>query len=331
MGNERSSVSKNDAEERTSVPPARLEAESSLDEGDARRMDAEWHLAERLRPLTDDVLEEHLSLLELQRLATEHRRKDGEKDLPEHLAACPICLDLFQTLLEGTPVVSRNAMRRFENTPGAPRRWTRLRWFSSRQVLLRAAALVAILLGAGVLARPYVFPDPSVTGQGVLTLANGKVVAAGQAVPARRTVTMGPGAALALDDGGTAVRAETESEVSFSRSLRGNPQFVVHGGDVWVTAAKQKPGSAVVVRTPLGEIRVIGTKFRVTVEREKVLVHESKPERPGITKYATSISAVVVAVQEGIVSVRNRHEQASVSAGQTAVLRQNQLWIEVRR
>ncbi len=324
-------MSKNEAGNPTIKTPAQREADAALDEGEARRMAAEWHLAERLRPLTEAILKDHLNLQALQRLADEHRRNDGEKDLPEHLTACPICLDLFQTLLEGTPLVSRRAMKRFEETPGAPRRWAKLAWFTSSPILLRAAALVAILLGTGVLARPLVFPHPPVTTQGVFTLANGSTVPAGQSVPARRPFTMNAGAALALDDGGTAVRAETESNLSFSRSLRGNPQISVHGGDIWVSAAKQKPGSTIVIQTPLGEIRVIGTKFRVTVEKEKVVVHETRPERPEVTKYATNISAVVVTVQEGTVAVRNRSEQASVSAGQTAVMRQNQQWIEVRR
>ncbi|MEI6562893.1 MAG: FecR domain-containing protein [bacterium] len=323
-------MSKNEAENPTIKTPTQREAEASLDEGEAIRLAAEWHLAERLRPLTEATLKDHLTLQALQRLANEHRRNDGEKDLPEHLTACPICLDLFQTLLEGTPLVSRRAMKRFEETPGAPRRWTKLAWFTSSPILLRAAALAAIFLGAGVLVRPLLFSNPPVTTQGVFTLANGSTVPAGQAVPARREFTMNAGAAMVLDDGGTAVRAETASNLSFSRSLRGNPRFAVHSGDVWVTAAKQKPGSTIVVQTPLGEIRVIGTKFRVTVEKEKVVVHETRPERPEVTKYATNISAVVVAVQEGTVSVRTRSEQASVSVGQTAIMRQNQQWIEVR-
>ena len=301
-----------------------------LDEVAARRLGAKQRLAESLGQQAGDLSGNHLELPALQKLAAEHRQNPGEKNLPEHLTLCPICLDLFLAILDGFPAISRYTMARYENTPGAPRRRLFFGWLTSRQGVLSAAAALAVLLGAGLLYRSRVYANPPVSVQGVLTQANGQAVSAGQPLSSRQPFTMGSGAALALNDGGTSVRAESKTEMSFTRSLQGAPRFVMHGGDIWVHAAKQKPGSSIVVQTPLGDIRVIGTEFRVTVESEPVVVHENREGQTEVKKYAANISAVVVAVTEGTVSLRNSFEQVLVTAGQTAVMRQNQHWIEVR-
>lgn len=301
------------------------------DEGEVRKWGSALHLADALRPLADDLRDDHFGLPELQRLADDHRRTPGEKDLPGHLAVCPICLELFQSLLDGVPDVERPAMRRFETISGAPSRKTMAWWRSSGAVCWSAAALVALLLGSGILFRALAFPHSPFTAQGVVTRANGLPVLAGAAMPSGETVTLKQGARLELDDGGTSVRADAESTLSFDRTWRGNPRFVVHGGDVFIKAAKQKPGSSILVRTTLGDIRVVGTEFRVTVESEQVEVHESRPGQSKVLTYTDRISAVVVAVREGTVAVKNRHNQALVTAGETAVLRQAQPWIELRR
>ncbi|MEI6211530.1 MAG: FecR domain-containing protein [bacterium] len=301
-----------------------------LDESEARRLGANQRLAESLGQQAGDISSNHLELNELHGFATAHRQGHGEKTLPEHLLVCPICLDLFQAILAGDPRISRYTMLRYEHTPGAPRRRIFFAWMVSRQGALSAAAALAVLLGAGLLYQARVYANPPVSVQGVFTQANGQAVAAGQALASRQPFTMGSGAALELNDGGTSVRAEAESEMSFKRSLQGDPRFVMHGGDIWVHAAKQKPGSSILVQTPLGVIRVIGTEFRVTVESEPVLVHENREGQTEVKKYAANISAVVVDVKEGTVALRNSFEQVLVTAGHTAVMRQNQHWIEVR-
>lgn len=311
--------------------PDDLNSEGALAEGDAKRIGSTLHLAEGLRPQAGGDSEKHMELPELQRLAEEHRRTPGEKNVPEHLTICAICLDLFQTILAGVPAVSRQAHARFERLGDTSRRRIYFGWFSSTHVVLRAAAVLVILLAIGILSKPVLFPNSPVTTQGSFAMANGVAVPAGGALPARKPFTMSQGSVMALNDGGTAVRAETASEMSFARSVRGNPEFTVRDGDVWVKAAKQKSGSFITVRTPLGDIRVIGTEFRVTVEKEQVVVHERRPDQPETTQYASTISAVVVGVREGTIALRNQHERVSVTAGQTAVLRQNQSWIEVRQ
>ncbi|MFC1462832.1 FecR domain-containing protein [Verrucomicrobiota bacterium] len=308
---------------------ARLEKDPALDEADAVHLAERLRLDEGLRPLTRDDADRHLELPALRKLA-DKCRAGGMADMPAHLAACPICLDLFQCFLAGVPAVSDSTIARFENLAETPDRRSSIVWFPSARILLRAAAAVALLLGAGVLLKPLVFPGPPVTTQGVFTLANGAAVAEGERVPARQPFTMSKGAELALDDGATSVRAEAESRMSFSRSLRGDPTFVVNDGDVRVTAAKQKRGSSIMVRTPLGDIRVIGTEFRVTLKREQVVVYENQPKQAEIEEHVGEISAVIVAVREGVVSLRNRHEEVAVSAGHTAVIRQGQPRIELR-
>lgn len=310
---------------------AQLGSNPNLDETDARKLGARLRLNEDLLEATAQAGTEHFSLATLRQLADKHRQTRGEKDIPAHLAICPICLDLFEALLEDLPALPRDTTQRFERLFTRSRKRPGQVWPLSQWGLLRLAAAAILLLGLGFLLKPQVFSNPPRMIQGTFAQATGKPLASGQALQSRKPFTMGEGAQLALDDGGTTIRSEVRSELAFKRTLRGDPLFVVNGGDIWVTAAKQKPGSSIRVQTPLGDIRVIGTEFRVTLQSEQVEVHETKPDQSEIVSYSTNISAVVVTVREGTIALRNRHDQVAVSAGNTAVLRQGHPRIDVRQ
>jgi len=85
------------------------------------------------------------------------------------------------------------------------------------------------------------------------------------------------------------------------------------------------------VRTPLGEIIVVGTKFRVTSRCEQVTIftNESKTEIP--SGETNRLATVRIHVTEGRVLVRNRYQEAAVPAGTTALLRENQPMIDLTR
>lgn len=307
-------------------PPDDPRGEAPASEREARGQLAGLGLKSALGALAAADRDGHLGLPELESLVARRGHSPDGSPLPPHLTRCAICLDLYEALVQGVAPMTaptRARLLRLHAESGRARRWPASRW-------LALAASLAILATAGLQARHVAFPNPPVAVHDGCRGADGVALPAGSPMPVRRPVLVPSGATLALGDGGTSLRAERESRVSFARTLRGHPVFHVHGGDVWVSAAKQKPGMAVRVTTALGEIRVIGTEFRVTVESEPIVVHESRPDAPGTAAYEDRIAAVSVAVREGAVAVQGRRDRVVVSAGETAVLRQGQPRIEVR-
>jgi len=306
-------------------------ANPGVSEAEARRIAAGLQLGPALAALAADIRDDHLSLADLEALAAAHGHDPQGRGLPRHLSGCPVCLDLFETLLDGVPAVAAESRTRFERLfagDDALRHGHGGGWPIRR--LLLAAACVAALVTAGLQLRHVAIPNPPRSVGGSCRLADGGPLEPGRAVPARERLVVEAGTSLELDDGGTAVRAERESNLTFTRSLRGHPVFHVHEGDVRVTAARQRPGMSVNVCTSLGDITVIGTEFRVTVGSEPIVIHEMRPDAPRVTAYEDRAATVSVAVTEGIVAVRTKRDRRLVAAGQSALLRQGQPLIEVR-
>jgi hypothetical protein len=306
--------------------------DASDGEAEARRIAAALALGPALAGLGADARGEHLSLADLEALAATRGRDPQGAGLPRHLTRCPTCLDLYEAVLGGVPAVSRESRGRFERlfaSAAAARHGHRhASGWPIRRLL--AAACVAALLTAGFQLRHVAIPNAPHPVGGSCRLAGGAAIEPGRAVPARARLVVEAGTALRLDDGGTAVRAERESNVSFTRSLRGHPVFHVHEGEVHVTAARQQPGMSVHVRTALGDVTVIGTEFRVTVGSEPIVIHEVRPDAPQAQAYEDRVATVAVAVTEGTVAVSTGRDRRLVSAGQAAFLRQGQPLIEVR-
>jgi len=301
---------------------------ATVGEAEARGIATALGLGSALAGLGADARGGHLSLADLESLAASRGRDPRGQGLPRHLTRCPTCLDLYEAVLAGLPAVSPESRRRFA------------RLFAGTSVSrhgggwpirrLAAAACVAALVTAGLQLRHVAIPNPPRAVGGSCRLAGGAEVETGRAVPSRARLVVEAGTALRLDDGGTAVRAERESNVSFSRSLRGHPVFHVHDGEVHVTAARQRPGMSVHVRTALGDVTVIGTEFRVAVGSEPIVIHEVRPDAPQPQAYEDRVATVAVAVTEGTVAVSTGRDRRLVSAGQSAFLRQGQPLIEVR-
>ncbi len=300
-------------------------------EAEARAIGADLRLGPALADPSGGTHGDHLGLAELEALASVRGRDASGDALPRHLTSCPVCLDLYEALLEGVPALAPESLARHERLFDAPTAASArpTRW-SGRMGLLSAAACLAILVVAGLQTRHLVAPNPPRSAGGSCRLADGAVLAPGLPIPARRQVVVEAGTALNLDDGGTSVRAERESNLSFSRSLAGHPVFHVHDGDVRVTAARQRPGMAIHVRTALGDIRVVGTEFRVTVGSEPIVIHEVNPADPRAAAYEGRVATVTVTVTEGSVAVSTTHDRTLLTAGQSALLRQGQPHIEVR-
>lgn len=307
--------------------PAGFDLAGGLPEPEAMRLAAASDLGESLQRLCGESPTGHLTLDELQVLA-KRRRDDPAWAMPEHLSACPVCLDLFGALLDTASGPSPAALDRFVSL--FPARDARLvlrpRW---RMLMLKAAAAVLAAALGGFAYLHWTEQSPPSVATGRIERVDGRILTAGSAMPARERVAVREDSTVTLADG-TSVDAAAGSVFAFKRGVAGGPVFDLDRGEVLVTAAKQPAGSSLAVRTPLGTIRVVGTVFRVTLASEAVVVHEARPGAAESTRYESSVGSVTVVVDEGVVSVGNRHETIRVPAGRAAVMRQGQQWIEFR-
>jgi ferric-dicitrate binding protein FerR (iron transport regulator) len=161
----------------------------------------------------------------------------------------------------------------------------------------RRGALAALVVAAAV------------AGAGVVWLTHGH----GGAVPVKLAGgVQSVGARQQIDIGGRAVAvAEPGASLSWHVAADGGARLQQTAGDVFY---RVEPGKAFVVDTPAGEVRVLGTCFRVEVTEMK----------PGAQKLVSAgagamlSAAVLVTVYEGKVRVQNEHGRADVVAGESA-------------
>lgn len=267
----------------------------------------------------------HPSLAELAALAAERRRRGEDWELPGHLACCPLCLEAFEALLDGAPAALPAALRRFERLGPLPAR-TRPR--RAAPLLLKLAASVAVAL-AGTWAAIRIGHAPVADlADGSLAGEAGRTLTAGEKVPGRTLFRAATGSRVEFPDGTRLTTAE-ETVFAVRDALAGGQAVDFRGGEVLFEVAPREPGRSFIVKTPLGALEVIGTRFTVTSRAEEVRVFEHDGGSGVNRSYADTLSSVTISVHEGHVRVWNRHEEAHVRAGQSAVLRPETTMIEV--
>ncbi len=154
--------------------------------------------------------------------------------------------------------------------------------------LAAAAASILLLIGVTQLHLP----------------ATGSVVASG-----RQT--------LALGHRGTAV-AEAGAAVDWEVGASGRARIAQRSGNVFYRVER---GGPFVVSTPLGEVEVKGTCFRVEVD--KMGLTKGSLSAAGVG--ALAASALLVTVYEGRVLLASERGKAEVAAGQQASLRAGEM------
>lgn len=250
--------------------------------------------------------------------------------MPEHLSRCPLCLEAFQVLLEGVPAPSVTSIERFveigsdgENSSPKivpfPSRW---------KTALRIAASVAVLFGAIWIFNHLGGKTSARVSEGTVALENGKVLPRGAAIPGGVTVTATEPTSASLGDG-SKVELSKDTKVSFRESFAGSTTVSLNTGQVVASVSKQEHGKQFVVKTPLGDVAVVGTRFSVTCQSEDVLVYQSTAGKGETQPRKEVVRAVRVTVLEGIVRVKRRSEQVVLTVNQTAVLRESEPGIEV--
>jgi ferric-dicitrate binding protein FerR (iron transport regulator) len=278
---------------------------------------------------TSQADENHFEFDDLSRFAVARREQGESWEMPAHLSRCSLCLEAFQVMLEGVPASSHDALKRFVEIGQEPQAATpHTVPFPSRwKVALKIAASVALLLGAVWLFNHFGQSSSAHVREGALALADGKVLAAGTAIPGGVIVTTTEPTSTDFADG-SKVELSKETKLSFRESLGGTTTVALNAGEIVATVAKQKGGKRFTVKTPLGEVTVVGTRFSVACQKEAVTVYQSSPGQEAQQR-SDLVRAVRVSVFEGVVRVRRLKEEALVNANQTAVLRENEPGIEL--
>ena len=289
----------------------------------------------------------HLSLSQLRAYAADRKAQAGEWEMPEHLAACPVCLDAYEVMLEGEMVPTPRAKSRFE-TIFASRLALDFRenpfTVFRRRSWHRVASLAAVLLVAvGVVWMATNLITPSTTAtvtQGALATVDGQAIPVGSVIPAGKTVLANQAVQTTFADG-SAVEIQEHSRFSVVKSYQGSTTLDLASGSVEAHVAKQSPGNHFFVNTALGKVIVVGTRFSVTCSNDSVRVYPNgvKPDKSAVATDGASaaastadegrVTAVTVRVTEGVINVQNNFETVRVGAGQAAFLRENQSHIEV--
>ena len=276
--------------------------------------------------------EAHYELDELNRLA-EARRAQGETwEMPAHLSRCSLCLAAFQTILEGVSALSNRALKRFvairnHNTTSAP---NVVVFPSPWNLGIRIAALAAVLVLTVGLFLHFNSNRQTVAqvSGGSLALPNGQRLPLGAGIPSGVVLTVTEATHTQFADG-SQVDLAKDTQVSFQESRHGETTIALTSGKVTASVAKQLPGNHFTVTTPLGAVTVVGTRFSVTCQSEDVVVYQSTAGETGAKQQTDVVRAMRVAVAAGVVRVQRQQEQVSLTANQTAVLRENEPGIEV--
>jgi ferric-dicitrate binding protein FerR (iron transport regulator) len=139
-----------------------------------------------------------------------------------------------------------------------------------------AAAVGVVLIASGVLERMRRTPLPAAPlatlerSEGSVAWLDGAARSAGGSLDARSALETGADGRVALRlGGGASIRVDVRTRLR----LISDDEIALDGGAVYVeTAASAAPGTAVVVRTALGTVRDIGTRFQVHASPESLRV-----------------------------------------------------------
>lgn len=256
----------------------------------------------------------HLDLAELESLVAARLAQGADWEMPEHLLRCPSCLEAFQTLLEGVPAVSAAFLDRCvslekESLTTRDERPPKVLYLPANWlVAARLAAVVVAVAGAAWLAQAWWAAGALRLRAGAVTLPGGGILDAGSSVPDGVVLHATQPATTRFRDGST-VELAANTHVSFHRSAGGSVTVRLIRGDVVSTVTPRPPAEAFVVQTPLGQVTVVGTRFRVRCADEA-----------GAPRAGGEAVAVEVEVFEGVVRVKQAAQEARVGPGQRARL-----------
>lgn len=290
-------------------------------------------LVARIRSFTQTLrgdqaqAETHYTLEELRELVRQRMLEHEQWEMPEHLAACPLCLEAYEVVLTGVPAVASASLERFgrEGNPDWGRTLGKRRFLDlGRTAWLGIAALLALVAALGL----QFYGDPSsaqVHAGGLALESNSKRLEAGKSIPRREILVAREDTQTRFDDG-SALDVAKDTRFLINES-HGDTIIELKQGTLTANVTKQAKDRHFEISTDLGDVIVVGTRFRVIASNESVIVFRNSSGAGSATQPATprgsneAITAVRVDVSEGRVRVKNRYDAIVIGAGESAILR----------
>ncbi len=282
---------------------------------------------------------QHPGLDALRKMAHRQTTRGDSFELPAHLATCPECLDVFLALLDSPIPLTAMQTARFQSVWFPPRQATgRISFLPFIQWAAAAAILTIIAWFGWINSSLHPIAIEIESGSLAANIATPAGITAPAANPTRpplsgtvqvkpkQSFTVTTPSRIALPDG-VQVQAEPETSLAFKRTMR-TTTVELNQGRITLDVAPQPAGHTVQVRTPLGTIRVIGTRFEVISASETAV--EYRDDGSGaVQSRPLDIASITVRVREGTVAIRTPADEARIHAGQQAVLRVGQPRIDV--
>ncbi|MCE9592283.1 MAG: FecR family protein [Planctomycetes bacterium] len=310
----------------------------------------------------------HFTLAQVTELVRQRRDQGQEWVVPDHVAACPLCLEAFEIVLTGWSETDPASLARYralfpgktEDVAGridpttapliAPRSRRRVPWAGLGRVAAAIAFIALLIIGWNAYNKPtgstnamlaeggLVIDDGVITVDEALTpptaAAPGNKPSAVKPIPVGQVLASGQRAIatkrtkLAFRDGST-LEIEGRSRIAVEEPVSGQVTVRLQAGAVTASVTKRKPGQTFGVFTPLGDVAVVGTRFSVACEGEDVEVFQNNPGLTAPHQSSATLRAVTVTVFEGIVRVNNRRDTVQVRAGHTATLHEDPPTIDI--
>ena len=279
----------------------------------------------------DSEDEKHLTLEELQDHVDNRRELGHRWQMPEHLARCGLCLEAFELLLAGVPRLSAASFERFVALKDAPsdekpvvklpahlptRFW--------RYSKLLAAATVLLAAALWVLGRD----EPVHVRSGTVATTTGEPSTPDRSLPEGKHLVAEKGAEATFADGSKMLLAAGSKFVLRARSAW-RTTVELEDGTADFSVAKQPAYRQFRVHTGLGDVIVVGTRFRVMTGRQEVDVFRNTHAAGVPVASRENRQIMVVTVEEGRVRVKNAHEEITLTAGQKATVREDQPKIDI--
>ncbi|MBF0246155.1 MAG: FecR domain-containing protein [Planctomycetes bacterium] len=268
--------------------------------------------------------EKHLSYPELES-SVEARGREGEAwEMPAHLMDCPLCLEIFEILLnpgeKASPLLSERCHRLLNAVPSRRKPV----FIHGQRWILAAAALILLCLGGALYLMTRQITIQVEAGQ--FQNAQGLACARNPAVDPGSVLQTTESARAVLKDG-SAIPLAPATRLSFHAPLLGGTGIRLLEGKLEAEVNKQQGLDTFRIDTPLGSVQVVGTRFSVSFRSEEVTIYKSENSLNSVEH--SKMEIMRVEVSEGVVRVSNRSETLRLGAGWRAELRQGQTHIEV--
>lgn len=278
-----------------------------------------------------DAAHNHYEFPILQALARSRQREGPAYQLPDDLLACPQCTEALLVVLEQLSPAqhpgSENVVRRSKSVLHEHHGILPLLSWRERLLAATAAAVLALAIGLLVLS-PSRAPRQGRSGRsgptqivtGTFRTVSGKAITDGKLLP-NGELLHAQGENLIRFGDGSELHVEADTALSCRVEPAGAIRIDLRTGAVVADVTPRDTKQPFVVKTALGRVQVVGTRFSVACDGDDVvLVNHQKDGR--VLAEGTRIlpRRMSVRVYEGVVKLLTAKDEIPLAAGDSATL-----------